>query len=102
LQAHKDLKSTPRVLELLQESEQTGISQTDCTKSGVLLIGFDGADWSLIDGWEEDPPNLTRIRRTGARGILRSSVPSQTCPAWNCMMTGKKGEATEAIQPIHD
>lgn len=56
----------------------------------VLVIGLDGATFSLIDPWIERGklPNLATLVREGARGRLRSTIPYVTGPAWTSFATG--------------
>jgi len=56
----------------------------------VLLIGLDGATWRLLEplmarGWM---PNLARLRAQGAWGVLESTIPPVTAPAWTTLQTG--------------
>ena len=57
----------------------------------VLVIGLDGACWSLIDDWIEsgDLPNIKQLKENGLWGDLESCIPPVTCPAWKCYSTGK-------------
>jgi len=55
----------------------------------VFVIGLDGASPTLIERWKDQLPNLNRIMRNGVSGILESSDPPITSPAWNCFATGK-------------
>lgn len=58
----------------------------------VLVIGLDGATWDVLDRWVRDQtmPNLARLRRQGAWGVLRSTIPPITAAAWSTFMTGKR------------
>jgi len=60
-------------------------------RNRVLVIGLDGATFSLIDPWVEEGylPNLHHIIREGARGDLKSTVPYITSTAWSSFITGK-------------
>jgi predicted AlkP superfamily phosphohydrolase/phosphomutase len=60
------------------------------TYSRVLIIGLDGATFDLIDPLiaEAKLPTLARLARLGARGKLRSTVPSHSGPAWSSFATG--------------
>ena len=56
----------------------------------LLVIGLDGATFDLLQpmaaqGWL---PNLSRAMDQGARGVLQSTVPPLTAPAWCSFMTG--------------
>ena len=57
----------------------------------VLIVGLDGATWTVLEPWIEDGtlPNLRRLRQEGAWGDLRSSIPPLTAPAWSSFLTGK-------------
>ena len=55
----------------------------------ILVIGIDGASIHLIDAWKDELPNLGRLIKKGVHGVLKSTIPPITCPAWNCFMTGK-------------
>jgi len=57
----------------------------------VLVIGLDGATWDLLRPWAEDGylPNLQALMKAGAWGILRSTLPPSTPPAWTSFATGK-------------
>lgn len=59
-------------------------------KPRALLIGLDGMTWSLLlpmlqAGWL---PNLQQVLAQGAYGVLRSTVPPLTAPAWTSFLTG--------------
>lgn len=56
----------------------------------LLVIGLDGATFDLLEpmtaqGWL---PNLSRVLAESARGVLRSTVPPLTAPAWTSFQTG--------------
>lgn len=57
----------------------------------VLLIGLDGATWRVLEPWSNAGrlPHLSALMERGARGILRSTVPALTLPAWSSCMTGR-------------
>lgn len=57
----------------------------------VLIIGLDGATWTVLLPWMEDGslPNLARLRAEGAWGDLMSTIPPLTAPAWSTFLTGK-------------
>ncbi|HEX2980941.1 MAG TPA: alkaline phosphatase family protein [Anaerolineaceae bacterium] len=57
----------------------------------VLIIGLDGATWTVLSPWIEDGtlPNLARLRNAGCWGELRSTLPPLTAPAWSSFLTGK-------------
>src|SRR5918996_1581963 len=58
--------------------------------SRVLLIGWDGADWRILDPMLEGGilPNLQALIDRGARGVLRSTVPNHSWSAWPSFLTG--------------
>lgn len=57
----------------------------------TLTIGLDGATFDLLKPWSEAGylPNLCRLLQEGAHGVLKSTVPSTTLPAWTSFATGK-------------
>lgn len=57
----------------------------------VLIIGLDGATWTVLSPWIEDGslPNLARLRAEGSWGELMSTIPPLTAPAWSTFLTGK-------------
>lgn len=58
----------------------------------VMIIGLDGATWTVIDPWINDGtlPHLARLRQEGSWGNLRSTIPPITAAAWSTFMTGKR------------
>ncbi len=56
----------------------------------VLIIGIDGGDWNLLRPLMQEGlmPNLRTVVEGGAGGILRSTIPPLTAPAWTSFMTG--------------
>ena len=56
----------------------------------VVVIGLDCAEPTLVfDRFADRLPNLSRLRREGVWGTLRSCDPPITVPAWMSMMSGK-------------
>lgn len=56
----------------------------------VAIIGLDSADPVLVfDKWHNDLPNLKGLRDISVWGLLESTHPPITVPAWTSMMTGK-------------
>jgi predicted AlkP superfamily phosphohydrolase/phosphomutase len=57
----------------------------------VLILGLDGATWSVLEPWLRAArlPRLAALRARGTWGVLRSTVPAITLPAWCSLMTGK-------------
>jgi len=58
--------------------------------SKLVLIGLDGATFSVLRPLVDAGvmPMLARFLRDGASGILLSTHPPVTCPAWPTMFTG--------------
>jgi predicted AlkP superfamily phosphohydrolase/phosphomutase len=58
--------------------------------SRVLLIGWDGADWRILDPLLEQGalPNLQALIDRGSRGVLKSTIPTHSWAAWPSFMTG--------------
>src|SRR5690349_2759521 len=56
----------------------------------VLVLGLDGADPELVERLlaEGRLPTLARLRRDGAYGPLRSTIPAVTPTAWSSFLTG--------------
>jgi predicted AlkP superfamily phosphohydrolase/phosphomutase len=54
----------------------------------TLVIGIDSASPNLIQKWMDQLPNLRSIFETGAHGVLKSIVPPESVPAWQCFATG--------------
>lgn len=58
--------------------------------SRVLLVGWDGADWRILDPLLErgDLHNLQTLIDRGQRGVLRSTIPTHSWAAWPSFLTG--------------
>jgi predicted AlkP superfamily phosphohydrolase/phosphomutase len=56
----------------------------------VFILGLDGATWTNLSGWVERGvmPVLGRLMAEGAYGILNSTIPALTPPAWSSLVTG--------------
>lgn len=56
----------------------------------VAVLGFDGATWRLLKPLIDEGrlPNLASLIDEGSHGILWSTVPPVTFPAWHSMFTG--------------
>jgi predicted AlkP superfamily phosphohydrolase/phosphomutase len=59
--------------------------------SQTVLIGLDGATFSILDPYMEAGvmPTLDDLTRRGTRATLRSIMPPLTPPAWTSLVTGK-------------
>jgi predicted AlkP superfamily phosphohydrolase/phosphomutase len=57
----------------------------------TLLLGLDGATWTVLDPYVERGlmPNLGALVARGTRATLNSIVPALTPPAWTSLVTGK-------------
>jgi predicted AlkP superfamily phosphohydrolase/phosphomutase len=56
----------------------------------VLIIGWDGADWRILDPLLEAGvlPNLAALIDRGARTVLKSTLPTHSWTAWPSFLTG--------------
>jgi tetratricopeptide (TPR) repeat protein len=56
----------------------------------VIVIGLDGADWQLLDGYVAAGrmPNLASLLREGRAGVLRTIKPPLSPLIWTTMVTG--------------
>jgi predicted AlkP superfamily phosphohydrolase/phosphomutase len=56
----------------------------------IAIVGLDGATWDLAGPFLEagDMPALGALIRAGTGGVLRSTIPPVTFPAWSSFMTG--------------
>jgi Flp pilus assembly protein TadD len=63
---------------------------TLASRPRVILIGWDGADWSLLDRLAASGrmPNLARLVREGRTARLKSFVPILSPIVWTSMATG--------------
>ena len=67
-------------------------SMDDNIESGkILVLGLDGATFKLLEPLAKEGriPTLAGLMEGGAWGILESTLPPVTIPAWISMMTGK-------------
>lgn len=57
----------------------------------VLVVGLDGATWNLLRPWMKEGhlPTFRRLMDEGAYGVLESTIPPVSIPAWNSLVTGK-------------
>ncbi len=58
----------------------------------VLILGLDGATWSLLRPWIEAGhlPALAQAVREGVSGDLHSTIPPYSAPAWVSFATGMR------------
>lgn len=66
----------------------------------TIAIGLDGCSWNVLEPLLDTGqlPNLARLRDEGASGVLESTVPFFTGPAWASFATG----ASPAAHGIYD
>ncbi len=57
----------------------------------LLIVGLDGATFDLLTPWMAAGhlPTMARLQQAGVSGVLASTVPPVTPPAWATFMTGK-------------
>jgi predicted AlkP superfamily phosphohydrolase/phosphomutase len=57
----------------------------------VLIVGWDGADWEILDPLLEagELPALHGLLERGRRGVSRSCLPSHSWAAWPTFLTGR-------------
>ncbi len=70
----------------------------EAARTRVLVLGFDGADFDILDPLIEagELPNFARVKREGAWGKLRSITPLLSPVIWTTIATGK-GPAEHGI-----
>jgi predicted AlkP superfamily phosphohydrolase/phosphomutase len=56
----------------------------------VMVIGWDGADWRILDPLLERGhlPNLSALIDRGGRTVLKSTLPTHSWSAWPSFLTG--------------
>src|SRR2546429_5226323 len=66
------------------------VRMTEPTTRRVLVIGWDGADWRILDPLMEAGalPNLAALIGRGARAVLTSTIPTHSWAAWPSFLTG--------------
>ncbi len=70
------------------------VRRSDPAAERLVVIGIDGADWSVIDPLLEkgELPNLARLAETGVAGILESTEPTFSPVVWSSIFSGKTPE----------
>lgn len=65
-------------------------SKRGAERPRILVIGLDGASWSVIEPWIRGGhlPNIARLRERGVWGDLASVTPPLSAPAWATAVTG--------------
>lgn len=56
----------------------------------TIIVGLDGATFDLMGPWMDDGslPAMAEVRDRGAWGVLTSTVPPFSAPAWTSAVTG--------------
>lgn len=69
----------------------TEISNQASRINRVVILGLDGGTLDAVKPWAEKGllPHFARLLSTGAWGVLRSTYPPLTMPAWLSFSTGK-------------
>lgn len=65
---------------------------TASSKPRVLVLGLDGATWTLLDPLlaQHKLPTLGKLIQNGSRSILRSCIQPSSEQAWSAFATGKQ------------
>ncbi|MBI3948843.1 MAG: alkaline phosphatase family protein [Acidobacteria bacterium] len=71
-----------------QRSEE--LNQAQPRRQRVFVIGLDGATFTLLKPWTAQGklPHFQKLLEGGAHGLLRSTIPPLTPPAWTSSVTG--------------
>lgn len=56
----------------------------------LMVLGLDGAEWKLIKRWVDQGklPTFKRLIDNGTYGLLKSTIPISSAPAWTSAFTG--------------
>lgn len=75
----------------MTSSESKPSGKQDGPAERVLVIGLDGATWNLLDKLigEGRLPRIGELASSGAKGVLRSTIPPVTASAWSSLYTGR-------------
>lgn len=65
---------------------------TASSKPRVLVLGLDGATWTLLDPLlaQNKLPSLGKLIQNGSRSVLRSCIQPSSEQAWSAFATGKQ------------
>jgi predicted AlkP superfamily phosphohydrolase/phosphomutase len=55
----------------------------------LVVIGLDGLNPDLVYQWKDKLPQLSKVMGQGVHGVVRSSIPPLSAPAWSCMLSGR-------------
>ena len=71
-------------------SEDKRFNESEIPRRQVLVLGLDGATFDIIKPLCDEGrlPNLSKLMDEGSWGVLNSTLPPVTIPAWISMMTG--------------
>ncbi len=69
----------------------------------VMVIGLDGATFDLIRPWIDDGtmPTLQRLIKSGASGVLTTTLPPISSSAWVSFATGKNPGKHGLVDFVH-
>ncbi len=81
-------------LRIWPEIDAPGIETREPAGPRILLVGLDGADWTLIDPLLQSGrlPTLARIVASGVRARLKTITPVLSPILWTSIATGKRPE----------
>lgn len=73
-----------------RDSQPPATSKDAAVPGPVFLLGFDGLDPRLVQQFEKEGvlPNFAELRTEGGVGIVRSTLPFLSPPAWTTVSTG--------------
>ncbi|OGL47142.1 MAG: hypothetical protein A2W05_03560 [Candidatus Schekmanbacteria bacterium RBG_16_38_10] len=76
---------------MLKREAKTRMEFGEEKQKRVLIVGLDGGTFEIIKPFAKKGylPNINRIMNQGCYGILDSTIPPITAPAWSSFMTGK-------------
>src|SRR5262245_29573095 len=67
-----------------------GVLRERPTRTRLLVVGFDGATWDLVQPWIDAGamPNLARLVGDGVSSTLVTVLPADSPPGWTSAVTG--------------